>query len=464
MMLPFLQTLCLAAITWSPPQPITNSVTNGAYSLAYDSGTNQVFAGWTDTDAGDLPVSSFYTAGADWSAEKDISNQPVVDAANVPNMYPILAYHGQLQEMFATWSAKGFSRPFYSIYNGTSWSSQSSVSTMFTNTLVNEVYVDALGQLFAVWGNGPVYYAIYDPITSSWGTTGTISGGSNVASEISLVYDASSSQLIAVWSAGSLMASNITYSIYLGGSWSSPQAIAGATSSNRPEIGVAYNSATGLAYAAWNDMTTGYPIYSFYNGTTWSAPAFIVQTSQPIFDVSLVYDPNDMQLIAAWIDSATKLPQYSVLPDGSSTWSAATPFPGASPAGWNIRTSEPTGVALVYDPGLGKVFAGWADGSTGYPIWTFTGPPVPFFISGLSGKRLSDQFLLQKELINVISWQTNYSTITGYEIYRDGQLIAVLGPSAKSFVDHNQLNRSTIYTVVANGPNNSRQSLSVVIN
>jgi len=457
----FVQTFCLAALTWTAPEPITNSVTNGNYSLAYNDATGQVFAAWADMDAGNIPVSSFFTPGANWSPEIDISNQ-AISVSPSRLMFPVVAYHKQLQRMFASWTPQLSGKPTYSIYNG-SWSPQSGASTMFTNTLVNMAYNDGTNELFMLWGNGPVFNTIYNTSTSSWGPTVTVSA-SNEANAISGVYDPSANQFVAVWSTGSIMTNNLTYAVYSGGSWSSPQTIPGAVATSRPKLGLAYNEGTGNAYVAWNDATTGYPTYSFYDGTSWSAPAFINMVSQPIADVNLVYDPANMLLVAAWVDNTTKLPEYALLPDGSSTWSATEPFPGASVAGWNIQPAVPCGVALVYDSNLGKVFAGWADGTTGYPIWTFTGSPIPLFISDLSGRRFSDQFLLQKDLINLISWQVTFSTITGYEIYRDGQLIAVLDASATSYADHNQVNRSTTYTVVAKGPGGSRQSLSVVVN
>ncbi|MDP1608154.1 MAG: hypothetical protein Q8L98_02435 [Chlamydiales bacterium] len=72
-------------------------------------------------------------------------------------------------------------------------------------------------------------------------------------------------------------------------------------------------------------------------------------------------------------------------------------------------------------------------------------PPVK-----LSGYQKKNDFALEYELFNRLSWIRSPSQASGYNVYRNGVKIATLGASTLSYADHNRKKRGAItYSVTA---------------
>lgn len=59
-------------------------------------------------------------------------------------------------------------------------------------------------------------------------------------------------------------------------------------------------------------------------------------------------------------------------------------------------------------------------------------------------------FLLQTDLVNILNWQADpLSTVSGYNVYRNGSKIATLSNSTFTYQDHNRTKGTTCYAVTA---------------
>lgn len=131
-------------------------------------------------------------------------------------------------------------------------------------------------------------------------------------------------------------------------------------------------------------------------------------------------------------------------------------------APYGMRLSEDGTTLYVGNVGDNSVLA--FDSSTGTPI----GLPFPitqdvafpgtfaFALSPvsppthLSGYQKKDDFGLEYELFNQLSWTPSPSKISGYYVYRNGARIATLDASTLSYADHNRKKGvATVYSVTA---------------
>lgn len=91
-------------------------------------------------------------------------------------------------------------------------------------------------------------------------------------------------------------------------------------------------------------------------------------------------------------------------------------------------------------------------GSPTYVQFNFLGyPPNLQPVTNLHGKQLKNNFGLEYELYNQLSWQASVSSnVTGYFIYRDGVRIATTNAITYTYQDHNQPhNVAVVYALVA---------------
>lgn len=129
---------------------------------------------------------------------------------------------------------------------------------------------------------------------------------------------------------------------------------------------------------------------------------------------------------------------------------------------YGMRLSEDGSTLYVGNTGDNSVLA--FDSSTGNPI----GSPFPITAdvafpgtfafarspvspaSNLSGYQKTDDFALEYELFNRLSWTASPSPISGYYLYRNGSKIATLSASTLSYTDHNrQKGIPTNYSITA---------------
>ena len=75
-------------------------------------------------------------------------------------------------------------------------------------------------------------------------------------------------------------------------------------------------------------------------------------------------------------------------------------------------------------------------------------PPLP--PTNFEGVQKINNFAVAQEHFNALSWTPSLSVIAGYNLSRNGQLIATLSPTTVTYQDHNRpLNQNTTYTLRA---------------
>lgn len=76
-------------------------------------------------------------------------------------------------------------------------------------------------------------------------------------------------------------------------------------------------------------------------------------------------------------------------------------------------------------------------------VSTFLNPPPVF-----SGRALTDEFAVVSEQYNDLHWQASTSSISGYQLSRDGSVLKTFGTGVFSYQDHNRpIGQATTYTL-----------------
>ena len=366
---------------WSSVASIANQAAVGNINATYDSSTQQVFATWTNSPTSH-PTVAMYTPSVGWNSPTTIDTSTAASDVTV-------AYDPGTQQVFAAWSntASSFS-PTSAIYNNTSWSVLPITDDLANLGDVSLVNIGNTGDMIAGYGadNGSDQPAFIDYIPGlQW--SGSFYLNSTVNGSISFVYDAQLDKVIAVWADNN---HHPTYAIFtLNVGWTTPTTI--TTASTTGYVSIAYQSSTGIVFAAWADSNTSYPMYATYTPSTgWSAPSTITTASQiPEGNVNLTCDTNTQQIIATW-------------PDNNS-----------------------------------------------FLIWSVFGIST---VSGISIQQKVNNLGVAREYFNHLTWNNNSSidNVLGYYIYRSGTLIATVTGNTTEYKDHNRKqNESVTYSIVA---------------
>jgi hypothetical protein len=395
-------------ITLAPYYSIYNNGTwtTGAIDLSTSSGVSEniyvtagpgageLIATWKDSSS-EIIYFSHYSAGS-WTTGQiplglSIGTVRDVTVASGPN-------NGQVT---AVWADADAFHPFYSIYSGGTWSDGAELSAVQASNNVFVTPGPTSGTLIATWNNfGPAYYALYSG--GSWGAATTIPlGGSGGVSWDVITNTNPSGQVAAVWSNGSDAV--IYYSFYNGGVWSPGAAIDMGSILGCYKNPYIASELTGEFVLTWNTQMTRVPSFSIYQNGMWSVGAEIPLPPSAsvgaITDVTIGRTLDLNTMIAAWGDNSTNLPYYSTF--------AGTPIP-------------PPPVTAPLPPTNGQ------------------------------GSHVKNRFALLIEWYNQLSWTASISpNVTGYNIRRNGTLIATNIPGT-SYRDNNRPKNGTdVYLITS---------------
>lgn len=470
----------LSADAWLPAAlPIPPGTANGVefdICLTYDASNNTVVGAWSNVKGGSVPnLTPFYAIynGSTWSTPGTVISSGLPIVQRDIN----LIFDPANNAVVASWiDDSATTSANYSIWNGLTWTTPTPISAVNfaqNSNDVNLIYNSGNSAVFAAWcqaSSPPLlpYYSIWNGSLSvpSWTTPATISLGSGsgassgVQNDVTLTYDAAISTLIAAWGDSSSSFPYYSISSDNGATWTTAQIPLGtpgpgtSTGVNN-NVSLVYNPANNTVVAAWADMGSDLPYYTVYNGTSWTMPVQIpTNGSNGVRDnVILAYNSDSQTVFAAWGDSSSPhIPYYSILT--GNTWTTGT-IPLGSGAG--ASNGADFDVYLIYDPNSHQMIATWGDSSSFKPYYStyITNerpiPPGPLPPTGLVGKQHKNDFATVSERYNTLHWQASPSSgVAGYLIYRNGILIATLNANVLCYQDHNQKkNANTLYSVVA---------------
>ena len=426
---------------WSTPAPIstTSDATNNVITSVTVSGN--FLATWQDSTT-HRPFFSIYN-GTSWTtattiAFSNLAIGTVVDTA-VSSSGPILA----------VWNTPA-SAPTYSISsdNGATWSASHVIDAAGLPTFNVFCAASSAGQFIAIWQRASTsqpFFSIYNG--TSWSASAAIPGSSPAVTNASIFVSTISSGIyIATWQDNA--SKDPFYSIYSAGSWSAPAAFGSTTAVNGSIIYNAVSSPTDIL-ATWENGSQ-VPVYSIYNGTTWTAATDITGGAGQSNIFPSVTSPG--QFIATWGNpSPNNFPTYSNY--NGTSWSASAAISTASLAGADVFTSVNTS--------SGEIIATWMDTASTQPFFSIFTPP-PLAPGNFTGVQRNNNFGVVSELYNTLSWSSSPGA-TGYSLYRNGTLIATLGPNTLSYMDHNQSSQPETYTLVAFNANGTSSSSTTTV-
>ena len=426
-------TVYLEGLDWStnllPPIPSFGAFVD--ITLASGPQNDQVVAAWGDS----LNQSPFYAiySGGEWHVgmiSKIFSGGD--DSTGVYNNIYIVAGPSSGQ-LVAVWSDANYEIPYYSVYDS-NWTT-GIIPLGGSNGAYSDVNIAAgpsTGQVMAVWanigGNEP-YYSIYNG--SSW-STGTLSLGTStgVYYDVFVTSGPSDGSMIATWADES---TNVPYySIYSSGTWTTSTIPQGSSNGAASQVLVSQGPGSGEIIAVWTDTLTKVPYYSIYSSGSWSTGAAIALGSSVGVRHNVYISPGQTpnSLVATWADSSTLEPYYAIYSGGS--WQ--TPVLIQSGGGGSNSTRD---VAIARTLGGNDLLAIWPDAVTNNPpYYAYLQNPAPLPPTNGLGARVKNQFPLQVEWYNTLTWTASTSPdITGYNIRRNGTLIAS-GVTDTTYIDH----------------------------
>lgn len=363
----------LVAQTWTPGDTIPLGASNGVdndIALTYDANTGTVIAAWGDISSNRAAFYSIWD-GISWTTAATI---PLGTSTGVHDNIG-LTYDANTKTIVAAWRNRTTTAAYYAIYNGISWTTAATIPLGGSTGVFNNValtYDANTGNVVAAWGDaapaGTPFYSIYNG--TSWTPAAIIppgaSNGANV--DVALTYDANTSNVVAAWA--DINNEDPFYSIYNGTSWTPAAAIpAGASSGVFDNISLTYDANTGNVVAAWADIVSHAAYYSIYNGDPWTTAATIpLGASGGVLDnIGLTYDENAGLVVAAWGDVTNREAYYSLY-NGSWTMAATIPL-GTSNGVFDD-------VALTYDANTSTVVGAWGDFITHAAFYSIFSAPA----------------------------------------------------------------------------------------
>ncbi len=439
----------LFSASWTLPDTITTtSIEQWDVFCSFDPSTGQFLATWGDRDTY-APMYAFYIPGTGWT------DPPLqISSGTVVGLSVITAYIPSTGQFLAAWADEhNDSYPTYSLYTpGPGWSA---IDTIANSSPVSEnVYLSFdsnTGQVLATWSDDNtnlVDYALYTPGTG-WSAVNTIASSTNANSVITS-FDSITGKTLAAWFLPD-SPNDPYYSVYTPGSgWSVPDTISTDINAGN-NVYLSFDPTTGKTLATWPDVGMA-PYYALYTpgtgpGTGWSAAKILPGGSEVLTMITTCFDPILGRFLAAWGASN----------DGNQAiYAIYTPATGAT--GWNApdyivvspESLPRQDIFLSFDASTAKILGTWgASNNNNYPTYAFfTAPPPPDSPTGFRGVQNNNNFAIVSERYNTLSWNAA-SELTGYYLYRNGQLIATLSGNAHSYVDHDQPKRQQTYALVA---------------
>lgn len=182
-----------------------------------------------------------------------------------------------------------------------------------------------------------------------------------------------------------------------------------------------YYASQEIVVAAWGDATSSFlPFFSLFDGTLWTTAAPIPSGASAgvLYDIYLTYDAARQTVVAAWADSITFIPYYTVF--NGSSWTTPLPIPLGSSTGVHQD------VILAYDEARQTVVAAWGEASgmtfpAYYAVfdgttWTTPGTLIPL---GTSNGVFKDVTLAYNPALQIIfaAWGDSLDPFIAYSIF-----------------------------------------------
>jgi hypothetical protein len=154
------------------------------------------------------------------------------------------------------------------------------------------------------------------------------------------------------------------------------------------------STSSSLAADAFN-ATINLPIYSYYDGTSWSAPAAITDAGSAYYNVFTSFDPSlgtAGAFLATWKDVSSETPFYSLIEVGPSlTSTSATQIPISQTVYSDVTSSFNATTGEFFITWLNDIGNSFPDYSPIYDTVSFASvtTPVwgtPAFVAGYSGE------------------------------------------------------------------------------
>ncbi|MEI8366251.1 MAG: hypothetical protein WCF65_07510 [Parachlamydiaceae bacterium] len=457
----------LSASSWLPEAlPIPEGASTGVdeiVNLVYDAANQTVIVAWGDKTTPAIPYFSVYN-GTSWSTAATI---PLGTGSGVSDDIG-LAYNAANSTVVGAWgdSVASFNPPYYSVYNGTSWTTAATIplgTSSGVDVDVGLAYYPGNSTVVAAWGDNPSgthppYYSVYNG--TNWTTAATIPLGASVGVyvNISLIYDGANNTVMAAWNDHTDRVPY--YSFFNGSSWTTAASIPlGASTGVLDNVALCYNAANNTVMAAWVDITTNLAYYTLYDGTSWTTPALIPlgESTGVYYIINLSYNSGSETVFAAWKDSVAGSPYYAIY--NGSSWTTGAVIP----AGTNVNIC----VSLAYDAKSDQMIAAWADSTSNqasfYSSYMDVLPP-----SSVQGIQKKNRFLTQTDIYNIISWMVpeGGTAPVSYRIYRDSttELIGIVAANAPlTYQDHNRKKGIAYSYLIISVDANGNQSLPVTI-
>lgn len=426
--------MLVQADTWNPVPPVQIPGTAIALPVvipSYGSLLNEFLVSWIDGVTNDPFYATFN--GMNWST-------PAAIPGGLPAMSAVFPFFSStLGEWLVTWVDLASHSPMYATFNGAIWSLTAAIPgglPVGIGSPVLSSFDPIVGEFLVVWidsASGNPFYTTFNGTT--WSSPTPIPGSSPADPNAAVfpVYASLSGEFLVTWLDA---ASELPfYALFNGTSWTTPAGIPGSSPvvSGAPVLS-SYDSLLGLFLVTWPDAVSNTPYFAIYNGTSWTAPATIPGSAQAVPFVFSSFDSSSGEFLATWVDIATFTPFYATF--SGTTWSAPTTIPGSS-----------MGFPVISSAAPDKFLVIWSSFSS-LPFYSTFAPSLPSVITGLADQNRS---LLQIELFNVIRWTAPGGmawTPALYLLYRNPGLTDLAGsvPAAGplEFIDHNR-QRETLY-------------------
>jgi hypothetical protein len=225
---PFVPTyITFNGVTWSASAAIPGAVSGGV-SVFSSFGRGVFLVTWR-TNVGGLPEYATFN-GITWTTPATIPGSVIVAA----NSAVMSSYNVALGEFVVTWRDSATNRPFFALFNGTTWTTPTAIP--------GSIALNA----------GPVF-------------------------AVPTAYSSLSGQTMAVWTDAATP--HPFYSLFNGTSWTTPAALPLGSGTNGTAIYVSFDAISQRFLATWESTSTAHPIYSTFDGTTWSTPIAIPLSS-----------------------------------------------------------------------------------------------------------------------------------------------------------------------------------------
>jgi len=431
----------------SPVQITTSEVVQSSVVVC---GTNSGYmAGCTD-DNGDM-LQSFSSNGTSWDTPFIVYTESSSDTWVSGTEAGFMSVFFLTPPLVQT----GFPASRFSSDNGTSWTSDQVIE--LTDSAFNPITVSGTTAGFmTAWHDSHdthPYASFSDDNGQTWTTSELDSVGSVASFAVGVCGTAAG--FMTTWQG----AGNNAYASFTsnnGNIWSSPSAI--TTSADvYSDVFVGGNSSGFMA--VWvTDTNTARSIFSADNGTTWTSPLTIATGLKASTDIFVTGSIGGF--VVAWIGNDNNA-YGSFSSDHGVTWST----PVQITTDGSVSSSNTQGAkALVSITTVNDacVFA-WRDtGNHAMSIYGFINEIQP--PTNLSGSQKKNVFCAQYELYNMLRWSPSpFVGVAGYNVYANGEKVAVLNASTFVYEAHNQRKKVVTSYAVTAFDSNGNESIPVTI-